>query len=220
VIEILKVCFETRLPGDHARCGYRKLRPAMPLAGGCVMHLRHMNDVRGVHPGRVVVEPGCLLKDLDAACIADSGQEIRMFSSTWATATIAGLSLEALAASGPARGQPARSRKYHPSTGRDDGSRTARSAVSREELPRVSHAYGTNGIITAEVEIRLHRPIGLGRNFLGLRRLPDAAQLANDLGNEDGILIKLGLGLRGTHCLRILPTGQTACERGGQTLLG
>ena len=44
----------------------------------------------GNHPGRVICEPGVILKDLDAACIADSGQEIRMFSSTWSTATIGG----------------------------------------------------------------------------------------------------------------------------------
>ena len=62
----------------------------MPLAGGCVMHLRHLDNVKEIHPGRVITEPGVLLKDLDAATKEHSGQELRMFSSTWATATIGG----------------------------------------------------------------------------------------------------------------------------------
>ena len=62
---------------------------AMPLAGGCILHLKNLDKVREVAPGRVVTEPGVLLKDLDAAC-NETGQEIRMFSSTWATATIGG----------------------------------------------------------------------------------------------------------------------------------
>lgn len=90
VIEVLKACYAHDVPVTTRGAGTGNYGQAMPLAGGCVMHLQHMNAVKEVHPGRVIVEPGCLLKNLDAACKEQSGQEIRMFSSTWATATIGG----------------------------------------------------------------------------------------------------------------------------------
>ena len=90
VIEVLRVCYAHDVPVTTRGAGTGNYGQAMPLEGGCILHLIHMNAVKDVAPGRVVVEPGCLLKDLDAACIEASGQEIRMFSSTWATATIGG----------------------------------------------------------------------------------------------------------------------------------
>ena len=90
VIEVLKACYAHDCPVTTRGAGTGNYGQALPLSGGCVMHLRHMNTVKEVHPGRVICEPGVLLKDLDAACKEHSGQEIRMFSSTWATATIGG----------------------------------------------------------------------------------------------------------------------------------
>ncbi|MEL7229154.1 MAG: FAD-binding oxidoreductase, partial [Pseudomonadota bacterium] len=77
VIEILKTCHAHGVPVTTRGAGTGNYGQAMPLAGGCVMHLVHMNTVKEVHPGRVIVEPGCLLKDLDAHCKEHSGQEIR-----------------------------------------------------------------------------------------------------------------------------------------------
>ena len=90
VIEVLKVCYAHDVPVTTRGAGTGNYGQAMPLAGGCVMHLRNMNTVKEIHPGRVVTEPGVLLKDLDAACKEHSGQELRMISSTWSTATIGG----------------------------------------------------------------------------------------------------------------------------------
>ena len=59
-----------------------------------------------------------------------------------------------------------------------------------EELHRVSHAYGTNGIIT-EVELPLAPAYDWVAIFVTTENFPDAARLAADLGNEDGILKKL-----------------------------
>ncbi|MEL6596435.1 MAG: FAD-binding protein, partial [Pseudomonadota bacterium] len=73
VIEVLKVCYAHDVPVTTRGAGTGNYGQAMPLAGGCVMHLKNMAAVKEVHPGRVIVEPGCLLKDLDAHCIADSG---------------------------------------------------------------------------------------------------------------------------------------------------
>ncbi len=90
VIEVLRTCYAHDVPVTTRGAGTGNYGQAMPLAGGCVMHLKHLDRVKEIRPGRVICEPGVLLKDLDAACREHSGQEIRMFSSTWATATIGG----------------------------------------------------------------------------------------------------------------------------------
>jgi len=59
-----------------------------------------------------------------------------------------------------------------------------------EELARVSHAYGTNGIIT-EVEMPLAPAYDWVELFVGFDDFMESAAYAADLANEDGILIKL-----------------------------
>ncbi|MGL6209833.1 MAG: FAD-binding oxidoreductase, partial [Paracoccaceae bacterium] len=150
-----------------------------------------MAAVKAVHPGRVIVEPGCLLKDLDAACKAHSGQEIRMFSSTWATATIGGFIAGGSGGVGSCTWGALR----------DIGNIIRLRVVtmeaeprvlefSGEELHRVSHAYGTNGIIT-EIEMPLAPAYDWVEMFVTCETFPEAATFAADLGNEDGILKKL-----------------------------
>ncbi|MBT8460349.1 MAG: FAD-binding oxidoreductase, partial [Boseongicola sp.] len=59
-----------------------------------------------------------------------------------------------------------------------------------EELARVSHAYGTNGIIT-EIEMPLAPAYDWVEMFVTFDDFMDAARFTEDLANEDGILIKL-----------------------------
>lgn len=90
VIEVLRVCHAHDVPVTVRGTGTGNYGQAMPLAGGCVLHMHAMTRIKEIAPGRLVVEPGALLKDIDEACIAHSGQELRMYSSTWSTATIGG----------------------------------------------------------------------------------------------------------------------------------
>ncbi|MBW4710092.1 FAD-binding oxidoreductase [Roseobacter sp. YSTF-M11] len=191
IIEILKTCYTHDVPVTTRGSGTGNYGQAMPLAGGCILHLRHMAEVKEVHPGRVIVEPGCLLKDLDAACQAHSGQEIRMFSSTWATATIGGFIAGGSGGVGSCTWGSLR----------DLGNIIRLRVVTMEaeprvlelrgdDLARVSHAYGTNGIIT-ELEMPLAPAYDWVQMFVATDDFYDAAALAEDLANEDGILIKL-----------------------------
>ena len=191
VIEILKVCYAHDVPVTTRGAGTGNYGQAMPLAGGCVMHMDKMAAVKEIAAGRVVVQPGCLLKDLDAATKADSGQEIRMFSSTWATATIGGFIAGGSGGVGSCTWGSLR----------DLGNIIRLRVVTMEaeprvlefrgeELARVSHAYGTNGIIT-EIEIPLAPAYDWVDMFLTTEDFMDAARFAEELGNEDGILIKL-----------------------------
>ena len=59
-----------------------------------------------------------------------------------------------------------------------------------EELPRVSHAYGTNGIIT-EIEMPLAPAYDWVGMFLTFDDFMDSVRFAEDVANQDGILIKL-----------------------------
>ena len=192
VIEILRTCYAHDCPVTTRGAGTGNYGQAMPLAGGCVMHLRHMTAVKEIHPGRVIVEPGCLLKDLDAATRAHSGQEIRMFSSTWATATIGGFIAGGSGGVGSCTWGSLR----------DLGNIIRLRVVTMEEEPRVlefrgeelarvSHAYGTNGIIT-EIEMPLAPAYDWVEMFVAFEEFTPAMEFAEDLANLDGVLMKLG----------------------------
>ncbi|MEM8838641.1 MAG: FAD-binding oxidoreductase [Pseudomonadota bacterium] len=191
VIEVLKICYQHGVPVTTRGAGTGNYGQAMPLSGGCVLHMKRLNQVKEIHPGRVVVEPGCLLKDLDAELIAKSGQEIRMFSSTFATATVGGFIAGGSGGIGSVRwGQL-----------RDLGNIIRLRVITMEaeprrlefrgsDLARVSHAYGTNGIIT-EIELPLapHYPwVDLA---VGFKDFTQAMQYAMGIANKDGMLIKL-----------------------------
>ena len=62
VIEVLQACYTHNLPVTTRGAGTGNYGQAMPLAGGCILHRNKMNAVKEIHPGRVSVEPGCLLK--------------------------------------------------------------------------------------------------------------------------------------------------------------
>ncbi|MEM0949627.1 MAG: FAD-binding oxidoreductase [Pseudomonadota bacterium] len=192
VIEILKTCYAHDCPVTTRGAGTGNYGQAMPLAGGCVMHLRHLNKVRAIYPGRVVTEPGVLLKDLDAATKEHSGQEIRMFSSTWATATIGGFIAGGSGGVGSCTWGSLR----------DLGNIVRLRVVTMEEEPRVlefrgeelarvSHAYGTNGIIT-EIEMPLAPAYDWVEMFVAFDDFTPAMSFAEELANLDGVLMKLG----------------------------
>lgn len=191
VIEVLKVCYEHDVPVTTRGAGTGNYGQAMPLAGGCVMHLQHLNKVKHVEPGRVICEPGILLKDLDAACIEKAAHELRMFSSTWATASVGGFIAGGSGGVGSCTWGSLR----------DLGNIIRLRVVTMEaeprvlefrgeELARVSHAYGTNGIIT-ELELPLAPAYDWVEMLVAFDDFTPAMEFAEDLANQDGILIKL-----------------------------
>ncbi|PRY26359.1 FAD/FMN-containing dehydrogenase [Aliiruegeria haliotis] len=191
VIEILRVCYAHNVPVTTRGAGTGNYGQAMPLSGGCILHMKAMDNVKEIHPGRVIAEPGCILKDLDAATKAHSGQELRMMSSTYATATIGGFIAGGSGGIGSCKWGALR----------DLGNIIRLRVVTMEEEPRileftgeelarVSHAYGTNGIIT-EIEMPLAPAYDWTDLFVTFDTFPAAAQFAADLAEQDGILIKV-----------------------------
>jgi FAD/FMN-containing dehydrogenase len=191
VIEVLRACYAHDVPVTTRGAGTGNYGQAMPLAGGCILHMRRMTRVKEIHPGRVIVEPGAILKDLDAETKAHSGQELRMFSSTHATATIGGFIAGGSGGVG----------SVHWGQLRDLGNILRLRVVTMEaeprvleftgeELHRVSHAYGTNGVIT-EIEMPLAPAYDWVDVMVGFDDFMESAHWAEALGREDGILTKL-----------------------------
>ncbi|HME83948.1 MAG TPA: FAD-binding oxidoreductase, partial [Roseiarcus sp.] len=89
VAAVLKAAHRLRIPVTARGGGTGNYGQAMPLTGGVLLNLIDMNKILTIGTGRVVCEPGALIGDIDKATAA-SGQELRMFPSTRATATIAG----------------------------------------------------------------------------------------------------------------------------------
>jgi FAD/FMN-containing dehydrogenase len=163
---------------------------AMPLNGGVLMNLSEMNRVKSISPGRVVAEPGALMIDIDRALEA-SGQELRMFPSTRATASVAGFVAGGSGGIGSITWGGLR----------DFGNVIRLRVLTMEENPRALeltgadlhkavHAYGTNGIIT-EVEMPLSPRYDWVDVILGFDDFETAAAFGAALGAQDGILKKL-----------------------------
>ncbi len=132
--------------GNYGQC--------VPLVGGLVLDTSEMLRVLDIGPGRVRVQGGARLHDIEMA-VRETGQALRMWPSTWRVATIAGFIAGGFGGVGSiAHGVL-----------RDPGNLLACRVVTVEPEPRVielagdeiqqvHHAYGTNGIVT-EVEVAL-----------------------------------------------------------------
>ncbi len=197
VIHVLKTCFAHDVPVTPRGTGTGNYGQAMPLSGGVLLDLSRFNKVKQVSTGRFVAEPGAVIADIDKQA-RQSGQEVRMHPSTYATASIGGFIAGGSGGVG----------SINFGGLRDLGNVIRLRVVTMEAEPRilelggedlqkVSHAYGTNGIIT-EVEMPLgpaydwvdvlvgFEPAG-GDEFDGWM---EAVRFGNDLGLQDGILTK------------------------------
>jgi FAD/FMN-containing dehydrogenase len=191
VIHILAACFRHGVPVTPRGTGTGNYGQAMPLSGGVVLSLAEMNEVKAISPGRVVCGPGAILADIDGATRAHSGQELRIHPSTYNTASIGGFIAGGSGGVG----------SINFGGLRDFGNVLRLRVVTMEaepkvleltgeDLHKVTHAYGTNGIIT-EVEMPLTAAYDWVDVIVGFNTFMDAARYGNLLGCQDGILTKL-----------------------------
>jgi FAD/FMN-containing dehydrogenase len=191
VIRILAACHKLGIPVTPRGTGTGNYGQAMPLSGGVVLSLAEMNQVRAIAPGRVVTGPGAVLAEIDKATRADSRQELRMSPSTYNTASIGGFVAGGSGGIGSIRWGGLR----------DLGNVIRLRIVTMEAQPqvmeltgedvlKVMHAYGTNGIIT-EVEMPLTASYDWIDVIVGFDDFLTAVRFGNDLAVQDGILTKL-----------------------------
>ena len=190
VIRVLAACHRHGVPVTPRGTGTGNYGQAMPLSGGVVLNLAEMNRVISISRGRVVCEPGTIVADIDKATREHSGQELRLHPSTASTASIAGFIAGGSGGVGSINWGGLR----------DFGNVIRLRVATMEETPRileltgedlhkVMHAYGTNGIIT-EVEMPLTAAYDWVDVIVGFDTFAAAASYGNALACQDGILTK------------------------------
>lgn len=191
VVAVLAAAFAHDVPVTPRGAGTGNYGQAMPLRGGIVMDLAELRAVEWVQHGRVRVQAGCRLLDLEAATKTDSGQELRFHPSTLKTGTIGGYVAGGSSGVGSITWGLLR----------DRGNILAARVVTMEAVPRVlelrgadiakvNHAYGTNGIITA-LEMPLAPAYRWLEVILAFEDFMTAVRFADALSREDSILKKL-----------------------------
>lgn len=190
VLRALAAAHALGMPVTPRGAGTGNYGQAMPLAGGMVLDLREMNALREVGPGYVVAEAGALLGQIDTATRAHSGQELRMFPSTHRTASIGGFIAGGSGGVGSIRWGGLRN------SGNVIRLRVATMeaaprilVLEGDDIAKVAHAYGTNGIIT-ECTVPLTTAYDWIDAILAFGDMAAAARFADSLGREDGILLK------------------------------
>lgn len=191
VVRVLATCHRLGIPVTPRGTGTGNYGQAMPLSGGVVLSLAEMNAVTAIAPGRVVCGPGAVLADIDRATRAHSGQELRLHPSTYNTASIGGFIAGGSGGVG----------SINFGGLRDFGNVLRLRVVTMEAEPRileltgedlhkVTHAYGTNGIVT-EVEMPLTSAYDWVDVIVGFDSFMGAARYGNALACQDGLLTKL-----------------------------
>lgn len=190
VIEVLRAAYALGIPVTPRGTGTGNYGQAMPLSGGIVLDLSGFNKVKEIKAGSYVAEPGAILARIDDETRAHSRQELRLHPSTYNTASIGGFIAGGSGGVGSIKWGGLR----------DPGNIIRLKVVTMEaepqvldlsgdDLAKVAHAYGTNGIIT-EVEM----PLGPSYNWVdlivGFDDLRSASEYANAVGEQDGLAIK------------------------------
>lgn len=190
VVATLEAAHALGIPVTPRGTGTGNYGQAMPLSGGIVLDLSGFAQVLEIGHGRVVAEPGAVIAAIDKVTRSDSRQEMRLHPSTYHTASIGGFVAGGSGGIGSIRWGGLR----------DAGNIVSLEVVTMEASPRVltltgddlhkvSHAYGTNGIIT-KVEMPLAPAYAWVDVIVGCETLRGATELANMLGEQDGLLLK------------------------------
>jgi FAD/FMN-containing dehydrogenase len=190
VLQVAAVCVKYKVPLTVRGAGTGNYGQCIPLNGGVILDTTRMNAIRWINPGLACVEPGVKLAAFDKQARV-TGWELRMAPSTYRTATIGGFIAGGSGGIGSiSYGQL-----------RDRGNLHAVRVVTMEDEPRVielrgddvhkvNHAYGTNGIIT-QLEIPLGPAYAWAELIVTFDDFMTAARFGQALGDSDGLIKKL-----------------------------
>jgi hypothetical protein len=187
ILNIVSACFAHDVPITVRGAGTGNYGQCMPLRGGVILETEMLDEIVWLRPGRVRVQAGHRIASLEQKCRERAGSELRLFPSTWRTATIGGFIAGGSSGIGAVKWGLLR----------DRGNVLAAQVVTMEKEPRVlelrghevqkvNHGYGTNGIIT-ELELAL----APARDWIDLAVVlpdfPTALTFAQNLCDQPGI---------------------------------
>ena len=151
LLAVSKICWDLSIPLTTRGGGTGNYGQAVPLAKGVILQMNYFNKLEKYYPdsGFVKVQSGCLMGDLNKE-LGKYGRELRLFPSTWKTASIGGFIAGGSGGIGSIKWGFLR----------DPGNLIGLEAVNvnlnpklmklnAEESEPLNHAYGTNGIITS-----------------------------------------------------------------------
>lgn len=191
VVTALAACHAKGIPITARGTGTGNFGQSMPVYGGVVLDMCALDQVLDISPGRVRVQAGAIIRDLDRICRTNSRQELRIHPSSWASASIGGF---------VAGGSMGVGSIGYGLLG-DPGNVVSARIVTMEAEPRVldldgdevaniTHAYGTNGIIT-EVTMPLAPALDWVECIVAFPDLGEALRFAQDLAERGDIPKKL-----------------------------
>ncbi len=190
VLRIAKACVKYKIPLTVRGSGTGNYGQCTPLKGGVILETVRLHEIKWIKAGLACVETGVKLVNLDKEA-QKIGWESRMVPSTYRTATVGGFIAGGSGGIGSVLyGQL-----------RDRGNLRALRVVTLEDEPRiielrgddvqkVNHAYGTNGIIT-ELEVPLAPAYGWAEYVVTFPNFMTVARFGQALGNSDGIIKKM-----------------------------
>ena len=154
VRRVASVAAKWKLPLTVRAGGTGNYGQCVPLEGGIVMDVSPMCRVLNLAEGRIRVEAGARMHDIDLAA-RETGQALRMWPSTWQVASIGGFIAGGFGGIG----------SFRHGILRDPGNLLRARVMTLERVPRVielhgdeiqqvQHAFGTNGVIL-DVEVAL-----------------------------------------------------------------
>lgn len=190
IIEILAACWKYDVPVTVRGAGTGNYGQAMPLFGGVILHMKHMDRVLEIGDDSFIAEAGAVIEHIDAA-LKEQGKEIRLFPSTMASATIGGFIAGGSSGVGAIRWgglrNPANIHRLR--------------LITLEENPRVldltgadiskaAHAYGVNGVLV-EVEMPADPVVEWVDVLIGVDDFAKSCQLAVEIGDDPAILKRM-----------------------------
>ncbi len=189
--QVLATCWKHDVPVTTRGAGTGNYGQAMPLSGGVVLHMKHLNRILHIGADHFIAEGGAVIEHIDKALRAQ-GKEIRLFPSTTATATIAGFIAGGASGVGAIRWgglrNPANIRRLRLMTMQEEPQII--DLTGAEDIAKAAHAYGVNGVII-EGEMPADPAEDWVDVLIGTETFEGACDLALALGNDDAQLKRM-----------------------------
>jgi FAD/FMN-containing dehydrogenase len=183
VVMLAAVCAQNKIPLTVRGGGTGNYGQCVPLQGGVILDASGLNKIKKIGDGFATVETGVLIYDLHQAARLQ-GQQILMYPSTERIATIGGFIAGGHSGIGSIRHGILK----------DPGNVTRIRVITLEPAPRVidligediqkvHHAYGTNGIIT-ELDVALTPAVDWLHIITTFSSYGDALRFGLAVGNK------------------------------------
>ena len=190
VLTVLAACHDLDIPVTPRGGGTGNYAQSMPIAGGVVLDMTAMNRIKAITDGRLIVEPGALMGDIEDVTRAEHGLEFRMHPSTRETATIGGFISGGSGGVGSIRwgmlAEPGNILRVRMATME---AQPRLIDLTGPEIAKVHHAYGLTGVMT-EVEMPLAPAQDWVELLIAFDSWETALRTGWALGGHEGLWLK------------------------------